>query len=90
MGAERTDYKPSRRDELISLARYGKITPAEAEAIAAAEGLPPFEQQPELPAFDPMIEPRWSIVMAVSRSFGRIARASDHRVDIGYSVSGMN
>jgi hypothetical protein len=66
MCTERTDYKPSRRDELIALARYGKITPEEVEAIAAAKGLPPFEKRPELPAFDPMAEPRWSIVMAVA------------------------
>jgi hypothetical protein len=66
MDSEGPGYKPNRRDELISLARYGKITPQEAEAEAAASGFEPFEQQPELPAFDPMLESRWSIVMAVA------------------------
>jgi hypothetical protein len=56
---------PTRRDELISLARYGKITPAEAEAEAAANGWSPFARQPELPALDPMREIRWSLVMTV-------------------------
>jgi len=60
------DFEPSRSDEILYLARQEEITPQEAEAMAAAEGLPPFEQQPELPAFDPMEESRWSIVMAVA------------------------
>jgi hypothetical protein len=61
-----TEFKPSRRDELITLARYGKITPEEAEAEAAARGEEPFARQPQLPAFDPMAESRWTIVMAVA------------------------
>ena len=66
MGAGWTEWKPSRRDELITLARYGKITPQDAEAEAAANGFEPFERQPELPAFDPMLESRWPIVMAIA------------------------
>jgi hypothetical protein len=66
MDAGWTEWKPSRRDELITLARYGKVTPEEAEAEAAAHGFGPFEQQPELPAFDPMLESRWAIVMAIA------------------------
>jgi hypothetical protein len=66
MGAQLSRGELSRRDELIALARYGKITPAEAEAEAVAAGLAPFAQQPALPDFDPMLEPRWPIVMAVA------------------------
>jgi hypothetical protein len=54
------------RDELITDARYGKITPQEAEAEARAAGLSPFETQPEAAAFDPMAESRWPIVMAIA------------------------
>jgi hypothetical protein len=54
------------RDKLITEARYGKITPQEAEAQAKAAGLAPFETQPELAAFDLMAESRWPIVMAIA------------------------
>src|SRR4051812_14764187 len=54
------------RDRLLTLARFGKINPQQAEAKAAALGLPPFATQPPVPAFDPMREPRWPIVMAVA------------------------
>lgn len=66
MGGQETSWKQSRRDELITLARYGKVTPEEAEAEARANGLEPFERHPELPAFDPMRESRWTIVMAMA------------------------
>jgi hypothetical protein len=46
------------RDKLLTEARYGKITPQQAEAQAKAAGLPPFETQPDLAAFDPMAESR--------------------------------
>lgn len=61
-----TNAQISKRDELISLVRYGKIKPEEAEAEAAAYGLPPFESKPSLPAFDPLQESRWSLAMAVA------------------------
>jgi hypothetical protein len=56
----------SARNELLSAAQYGEITSAEAEAKAAEMGWPPFERQPALPAFDPMLEARWSLVMTVA------------------------
>jgi hypothetical protein len=65
MSSRRTRTERS-RDELISLARYGKVTSAEAEAEATAKGWPPFERRPSLPQFDPMAEPRWSLVMIVA------------------------
>lgn len=72
------EQQRARRNELITLARYGKITPKDAEAAAKAQGLPPFERQPDLPAFDPMREPRWTIVMAVCwiawRDIGEVRR----------------
>ena len=66
MKTERSEWLCTRRDELISLARHGKVTPEEAEAEAQASGLEPFEHQLELPAFDPMHEPWWTIAMAVA------------------------
>ena len=76
MGKQEISWKPSRRDELITLARYGEVTPEEAEAEARANGQESFERQPELPAFDPMRESRWSMVMAVAwiawRDIGRV------------------
>jgi hypothetical protein len=56
----------SLRDELITKARYGKITPEEAEAQAKTAGLPPFASQPEFTEFDPMKESRWTLVMAIA------------------------
>jgi hypothetical protein len=66
MKSESVQFERTRRDELISLVRYGKVTPEEAEAQAKASGFEPFARQPELPAFDPMGEPRWTITMAVA------------------------
>lgn len=54
------------RNELISLARYGEITPDEAEERAKAAGLPPFERSPKFPQCDPFAETRWSIVMTIA------------------------
>jgi hypothetical protein len=55
-----------RRSEIIRLARYGKISPEEAEAEAASMGWKPFALQAEMPALDPMRESRWTITMAVA------------------------
>lgn len=63
---ERSQFKPSLRDTLITQAQYGEITRAQAEAEAAANGLEPFERTPDLPQFDPKLESRWSIVMALA------------------------
>src|SRR5215470_6868172 len=54
------------RDRLISLVRYGKVTPQVAEAEAAARGWPPFELMPAFGTLDPLEETRWTIVMAVA------------------------
>jgi hypothetical protein len=66
MGTQATGWKPSRREEIISLARDGKITPDDAEAEAVAKGWKPFEREPDRPTFDPLLESRWSIVMALA------------------------
>jgi hypothetical protein len=63
---ERGEFKQSLRDRLITRAQYGEITPAQAEAEAAANGLAAFERTPDLPQFDPRLESRWSIVMALA------------------------
>ena len=54
------------RDGLITLAQHGKITPEEAEAKALANGWPPFAARPAMPAFDPMQQSRWPLVMALA------------------------
>ena len=54
------------RDELITAARYGEITPQEAEAKAKAAGLLPLATQPGSEEFNPMGESRWPLVMAIA------------------------
>jgi hypothetical protein len=54
------------RDDLISLASTDKITSAEADEQAAANGWEPFEHQPPLPKFDPNRDTRWSLVMTIA------------------------
>ena len=54
------------RDRLLMQAERGEITGAQAEEAAAAHGLEPFENKPELPRFDPKLKSHWSIVMAVA------------------------
>lgn len=55
-----------RQDEIITQVQYGQMKPEQAEAKAKANGWLPFQRQPQLPAFDPMQESRWSIVMAIA------------------------
>jgi hypothetical protein len=59
-------HSANARARLISLVRYGKVTPEQAEAEAAARGWPPFEREPQTAALDPMRESPWPIVMAVA------------------------
>jgi hypothetical protein len=54
------------RDRIITLAQCGKLTPEQAEAAAKARGLPPLAHDPEWPAFDPMRDSRWPIVVAIA------------------------
>jgi hypothetical protein len=54
------------RNEIISLVRHGTMTPEQAEAHALAKGWEPFATRPEMPAFDPMRESRWTIAMAIA------------------------
>jgi hypothetical protein len=56
----------SPRDDLIEKVRYGKMTPAEAEAEAARLNLKPFECRPKPGDFDPMKEVFWTLPMAVA------------------------
>src|ERR1700754_1352937 len=68
------------RDRLLMQAQRGEITKAEAEAVATAQGLGPFERRPELSRFDPKLKSHWSIVMSVAwiawRDF-RLVREQD-------------
>ncbi|MDP3512324.1 MAG: hypothetical protein Q8S20_06215, partial [Sulfuritalea sp.] len=54
------------RDELITAARYGRITPEEAEAKVREAGLSPLGKEPGAEEFDPMTESRWPLVMAIA------------------------
>ena len=59
------DVVPDERDKLIDRVRHGEIEPEEAEARAAALGLPPFESKPNPAQFDPMKEPHWTLPMVL-------------------------
>jgi hypothetical protein len=48
----------SERDELIDRVRYGRLTPAEAEAEAAHLGLERLASRPDPSQFEPMPEPK--------------------------------
>jgi len=54
------------RNELISRAQQGEITPEIADAEAEANGLRAFASKPEVSKFDPMNESRWSLTMALA------------------------
>jgi hypothetical protein len=54
------------RDDLFEEAKYGRMTPAEAEAEAARLGLAPLAAAPGAQKFDPMIEPWWTLPMTVA------------------------
>jgi hypothetical protein len=54
------------RDDLISKARYGKITAEQAEDEAQAAGLAPLASRPPAAEFDPMKESRWTLLQAIA------------------------
>src|SRR5215208_29522 len=54
------------RDDLIDKVRYGKLTPAQAEAEARLLGLEPLAKCPDPSEFNPMAEAWWSLPMAVA------------------------
>lgn len=56
----------SERDELIDRVRYGRLTPAEAEAEAAHLGLERLASRPDPSQFDPMRETWWTLPMAIA------------------------
>jgi hypothetical protein len=66
MRFEFSEFEPDQRDILISKVQHGELTPEQAEAEAAALGLPPFEATPDPISYDPMAESRWSLAMAVA------------------------
>ena len=63
-GAARMQH--SERDELIDRVRYGRLTPAEAEAEAAHLGLERLASRPDPSQFDPMRETWWTLPMAIA------------------------
>jgi hypothetical protein len=54
------------RDDLISRARYGKITADQAEDEARAAGLSTLASRPQAAEFDPMKESRWTLLQAIA------------------------
>jgi hypothetical protein len=54
------------RDDLISKALYGKITPQQAEEEAHSAGLAPLAFRPAAGKFDPMKESRWTLLQAIA------------------------
>jgi hypothetical protein len=54
------------RDDLIDDVRYGRISPAQAEAEAMRLGYEPFAVTPDPKKFDPMREEWWTPVMALT------------------------
>lgn len=61
-----TNETPITRDKLIDDVQQGKLTPGEAEAKARRNGLGPLEYQPPIESSNPMLEPDWSLPMAVA------------------------
>jgi hypothetical protein len=57
--------EPDTRDSLIRKALRGDISPDDAEAEAKRLGLGPLARKPNESDFDPMIEPSWTLPMAV-------------------------
>jgi hypothetical protein len=67
MADEPDDIEPDLPlERLLMLAEHGEITGKQADAIAAALGLEPFERKPALPRFDPKLKSHWSILMVVA------------------------
>src|SRR3954451_12526283 len=54
------------RNDLISKAHEGEITPDQAELAAEAAGIPPLRSKPDPAEFDPRKNSRWPLVQAVA------------------------
>jgi hypothetical protein len=54
------------RDDLIEEVKFGRMTPAEAEAEAKRLGLAPLASQPDANKYTPMDEGWWSLAMTVA------------------------
>lgn len=53
-------------DDLIEEAKFGRMSPAAAEAEAARLGLPPLASSPDPKQCDPMVEAWWTIPMTIA------------------------
>jgi hypothetical protein len=76
------------RDRLISLVRYGKVTPEQAEAEAASRGWPPFAREPKSGTFEPLKESRWPIVILKLCSANPLN--FDPKALFGFFANGIN
>jgi len=57
--------KRDRIDDIIELARHGRLTPAQAERQAEQEHLGPLSRKPKA-EFNPMKEPYWTMLMVAA------------------------
>ena len=61
-----TDGVKRLRDNLITKARQGEISPERAEADAKAAGMPPLASEPPDSEYNPMAQSRWSLLQALA------------------------
>jgi hypothetical protein len=61
-----TDWPDLERARILDAVRAGKMTPAQAETWARANGREPLEKRPDVSAHDPMKEELWTLPMAAA------------------------
>jgi hypothetical protein len=57
---------PDERDEIIDKVQRGEMSPSEAQALVTERKLQPLKREPDLTEFDPLNEPDWTLLMAVT------------------------
>jgi hypothetical protein len=61
-----SDGPDQERANILDSVRAGKMTPAQAELWAKANGQEPFERRPDVSALDPMKQELWTLPMAAA------------------------
>ena len=57
---------PDERDEIIDKVQRGEMSPSEAQALVTERKLQSLKREPDLTEFDPLNEPDWTLLMAVT------------------------
>jgi hypothetical protein len=57
---------PDERHEIIDKVQRGEMSPSEAQALVTERKLQPLKREPDLTEFDPLNEPDWTLLMAVT------------------------